>query len=300
MNGLTKQPLQPFPSKKPVGRFAPSPTGVLHFGSLATAVASYCHIKSMAGTWFLRIEDTDTQRCHPNFSNQILTDLYNLGLHWDNEVIYQSQRTKLYNQYIHDELHMLCYACECSRKDLKRQFIYPRNCLHKSLDLNKHKIRIQLPNHMIGFFDGVQGMQWQNPQKTLGDMVIRRDSNNYNMINYILAVSIDDGLQGITHAMRGLDIMPMTSAQIAIMQLAKLPAIDYWYHLPLVLNNKGQKLSKQNLAKPIDTSNEHKCSELLATALDFLQQANVDIDTPERMLAQAVKQWDTRVLTVKN
>lgn len=300
MYGLTQQPLKPSSVKKPVGRFAPSPTGELHFGSLTTAVASYCHIKSMAGNWLLRIEDTDTQRCKPEFSKQILIDLENLGLHWDDEVIYQSQRTKLYNQYIHDELHGLCYACECSRKDLKGQFIYPRNCLHKSLELNKHKVRIELPNHSIGFFDGIQGMQWQNPQKMLGDMVIRRDSNSNHMINYILAVSIDDGLQGITHAMRGLDIMPMTSAQIAIMQMAKLPLIDYWYHLPLVLNDDGQKLSKQNLATPIDTSNERKCSELLATALKFLQQPLVELDTPQRMLAQAIHQWDTQLLRNKN
>lgn len=297
--------------RQPVGRFAPSPTGALHLGSLTTAVASYCHIHSLANQqdasqsgyqsncqpkrqpkWLLRIEDVDTQRCKSQYSEQILTDLTNLGLHWDDEVLYQSVRTERYNHYINDELKNVCYACACSRKQLKGQSIYPRNCVHKQLPISEHKVRIQLPNYLMGFYDGIQGVQWQNPQASLGDMVIRRDNNSQNMINYILAVSIDDGLQGVTHAMRGLDIMPMTTAQIAIMQMAHLPAIDHWYHLPLVMNADGQKLSKQNLAKPIDTSSQQKCSELLAEALAFLQQPKVDMDTPERMLAQATSQWN--------
>jgi glutamyl-Q tRNA(Asp) synthetase len=111
-----------------------------------------------------------------------------------------------------------------------------------------------------------------------------------------LAASIDDGLQQVTHIMRGLDILPMTTAQIAIMQTANLPAINYWYHLPLIFNAEGQKLSKQNLAQPIDT---RKPSELLATALQLLQQSAVDIDTPARMLAQAIHQWDNAPLQGK-
>lgn len=295
----------PLPSI-PIGRFAPSPTGNLHFGSLTTAVASFCHIKSLQPTsniqsdnqskWLVRMEDTDTQRCKAEHSEQILKDLTNLGMHWDGEVIYQSQRTSLYNEYINDVLTKHCYGCECSRQDIKGLQIYPRFCVSKQLALTEHKTRIQLPNHLMGFYDGIQGMQWQNPQTTLGDMVIKRDKNSQNILNYILAVSIDDGLQGITHAMRGLDIMPMTSAQIAIMQMAHLPAIDHWYHLPLVMNENGQKLSKQNLAKPIDTSSEKKCSELLAKALAFLNQPFVEIDKPENMLAQAVTQWDDELI----
>ena len=121
-------------------------------------------------------------------------------------------------------------------------------------------------------------------------MVVRRQDG---MINYILAASLDDGLQGVTHIMRGLDILPMTTAQISIMQAARLPAIDRWYHLPLICSPNGQKLSKQNLAQPIDTRDP---SQLIATALQLLQQPSVEIDTPARMLKQAIAQWDNAPL----
>ncbi len=303
---------------RPIGRFAPSPTGELHLGSLTTALASFCHIKSLGGDWLLRMENTDTERCDAQFSEQILLDLEALSLHWDGDVIYQSERTDIYNDYLASNLRPLTYGCQCSRKSLENFWAqqqstatplndkysidssmslhqpdrqrYPRCCITADLDEHQHKLRIQLPDYDMGFMDHIQGLQWANPQRTLGDMVVRRQDG---LINYILAASIDDGLQQVTHVMRGLDILPMTTAQIAIMQAAKLPAIDHWYHLPLIFNAEGQKLSKQNLAQPIDTSQP---SELLATALRLLQQPAVDRDTPARMLAQAVTQWDNAPL----
>ena len=257
-----------------VGRFAPSPTGELHLGSLTTAIASYCHIKSLNGTWLLRIEDTDHQRCSAQFSDQILIDLENLGLHWDGDIWYQSEREAIYNELLQDRLLNRVYSCHCSRKDLAGFEIYPRFCLPQpspshqcdlnasfqsnlSCDSNKiatlahEKVRLQLPDYSIGFIDGIQGIQWSNPQQSLGDVVLRRADGT---INYFLAASIDDGLQGITHVMRGLDILPLTAAQISIMSYLNLPAVEHWYHLPLVENQCGQKLSKQNLATPINTS----------------------------------------------
>lgn len=293
----------------PVGRFAPSPTGELHLGSLTTALASYCHIKSLGGDWLLRIEDTDITRCDRQFSEQILIDLEALGMLWDGDIIYQSERTDIYNDYLQSTLQPLTYGCQCSRKRLEEFWAvqdrqqqlnptdkksdrqrYPRCCIDAELNKQDHKLRLQLPDYTTGFIDGIQGLQWANPQQTLGDMVVRRQDNT---INYILAASIDDGLQNVSHIMRGLDILPMTTAQIAIMQMVKLPAIERWYHLPLICHSEGQKLSKQNLAQPIDTSQP---SELLATALQLLQQPAVDIDTPERMLTQAVSQWTNRPL----
>lgn len=297
----------------PIGRFAPSPTGELHLGSLTTALASYCHIKSLGGKWLLRIEDTDTERCDRQFTEQILIDLEVLGLHWDGDVVYQSERIDIYNEYLASTLRPLTYGCQCSRKDLEQYWTqqeqipahtdtatqltvlpnrkrYPRRCVTKALDRLQHKLRIQLPDYLIGFHDGIQGQQWGNPQQTLGDMVVRRQDG---MINYILAASLDDGLQGVTHIMRGLDILPMTTAQISIMQAARLPAIDRWYHLPLICSPNGQKLSKQNLAQPIDTRDP---SQLIATALQLLQQPSVEIDTPARMLKQATAQWDNAPL----
>ena len=291
-----------------MGRFAPSPTGELHLGSLTTALASYCHIKSLNGSWLVRIEDTDHQRCRSEFSDQILVDLENLGLYWDGDICYQSERETLYNELLHDQLLPLIYGCDCSRKTLSDYPIYPRFCLpqpvanrppYPSSDLNSgsaekianlqhQKVRIQLPNHSIGFIDGLQGIQWANPQQSLGDVILRRADGT---INYFLAASIDDGLQGITHVMRGLDILPLTTAQISIMSALNLPSVEHWYHLPLVENQYGQKLSKQNLATPIDTSTSAKCQHLIRQALALLKQPPVDLDTPERMVKQAVAQW---------
>ncbi len=280
-----------------VGRFAPSPTGQLHFGSLTTAVASYCHIKSLSPSskWLVRIEDTDRQRCKAEFSQSILADLSNLGLHWDGKVIYQSKRIAMYEELLYHVFQDKVYACQCSRKDLQGATIYPQFCLDKNLDWHNHKLRIELLNKTIEFNDGILGVQKQNPQQTLGDMVIRRADG---IFNYIFAVSVDDVLQKVTHVMRGVDILPMTSAQIAITEMLDMPKIENWYHLPLVRNEQGQKLSKQNLAKPIDTSTEQKCSELLAQALKFLQQPKVTLDSPRNMLAQAVRQWDNELIKV--
>lgn len=316
---------------QPIGRFAPSPTGELHLGSLTTALASFCHIKSIGGKWLLRMEDTDTERCDRQFTEQILIDLETLGLHWDGDVVYQSERIDIYNDYLSSCLQPLTYGCQCSRKDLEQYWAqeeisrnhshahlavpinqtvlneqvpsieqvqpnrrrYPRLCVAADLDRQQHKLRIQLPDYRIGFNDGIQGLQWDNPQQTLGDMVARRQDG---MINYILAASLDDCLQQVTHIMRGLDILPMTTAQIGIMQAARLPTIDRWYHLPLINNADGQKLSKQNLAQPIDTSDP---SQLIAEALSLLQQPKVDIDTPENMLKQAIAQWDNTPLQGK-
>ena len=283
-----------------VGRFAPSPTGELHLGSLTTAIASYCHIKSINGSWLLRIEDTDHQRCSPQFSDQILIDLENLGLYWDGDIWYQSEREVIYNELLQDQLLGRVYGCHCSRKDLANYQRYPRFCLPKpsataatnSQDkiqaLQHHKVRIQLPDYLIGFIDGIQGIQWSNPQQSLGDVVLRRADGT---INYFLAASIDDGLQGVTHVMRGLDILPLTAAQISIMSYLQLPAVEHWYHLPLVENQQGQKLSKQNLATPINTSDTESCQQLIQQALALLKQPAVEMDKPEVMIRQAVEQW---------
>lgn len=283
-----------------VGRFAPSPTGELHLGSLTTAIASYCHIKSLNGAWLLRMEDTDHQRCSPEFSDQILIDLENLGLYWDGDVWYQSEREAIYNELLQDQLLSRVYDCHCSRKDLADYQRYPRFCLPKPSptttknskpkiqSLQQQKVRIQLPDHLIGFIDGVQGIQWSNPQQSLGDVVLRRADGT---INYFLAASIDDGLQGVTHVMRGLDILPLTSAQISIMSYLHLPAVEHWYHLPLVENQQGQKLSKQNLATPINTLDTENCQKLIQQSLALLKQPAVEIDKPEAMISQAVAQW---------
>lgn len=313
-------------SPRPViGRFAPSPTGHLHLGSLTTAVASFCHIKSLGGRWLVRMEDVDFERCKPKYSTSILQDLESLGLYWDDEVIFQSDRLAIYDDFI-ETIKPLTYACRCSRKQISQYFgdhpkskvapvifsdvlrqmnaveglntppIYPRLCLH-SHHKRQHldsKIRLSLPDVLSGFYDGIQGVIWDNPAKNLGDVVIKRQND---MVNYIFACAIDDGLQNISHIMRGLDIMPMTTAQLTINHAAHLPIADYFYHLPLLHNQNGQKLSKQNLAKPIKRS----CpNNLLIHALTLLKQPIADDmadGTVGEILDFAIKHWDNQPLT---
>ncbi len=291
-----------------VGRFAPSPTHHLHLGSLTTAVASFCHIKSLGGQWLLRIEDVDFERCQDAYTMSILHDLERLGLHHDGEIVYQSERHKIYQAFIHDNLAPFSYACRCSRKDLaayraahpiphglNTPIIYPRLCLGKSLSAAHpdSKIRLQLPAVHSAWLDEIQGIQWDNPALSLGDVVIKRQNQ---MINYILACAIDDGLQGISHVMRGLDVMPMTVAQLDIIKLCGLPPPSHFAHLPLLYNSDGQKLSKQNLAAPIDTT---RPSELLLHALTLLGQpveAAMADGTPAEILGYAVQHWDNQPL----
>ncbi|WP_066800936.1 tRNA glutamyl-Q(34) synthetase GluQRS [Moraxella oblonga] len=297
--------------RTPIGRFAPSPTGHLHLGSLTTALASYCHIKSLGGRWLIRIEDVDVERCKPTYTTSILQDLENLGLHTDGEILLQSTRTAIYEEYL-NRLSSLTYHCTCSRKDLSNDCIpamsfydlnikdlnlapiYPRRCLHKALTHNK--IRLCLPDVLTAFYDGIQGVIWDNPARSLGDVVAKRQNN---IINYIIACTIDDGLQNISHIMRGLDIMPMTVAQLFIAKTCGLPMPDYFYHLPLLMNADGQKLSKQNLATPIDTSTPDKVSDLLFTALSLLCQnppPELQKEKPNTILVWAVENWDNTPL----
>lgn len=317
------------PHSRPIiGRFAPSPTGHLHLGSLTTAVASFCHIKSLGGQWLLRIEDVDFERCKAQYSTSILQDLDNLGLHWDGEATYQSGRMAIYQDFMHI-LQTHTYACQCSRKQLSEYFknhpddakppaifsqalkqlhnteglnippIYPRLCLHNHHNPTHQdsKIRLCLPDTLTAFFDGIQGVVWDNPAKSLGDVVIKRQNG---MINYILACAIDDGLQNISHIMRGLDIMPMTIAQLAINHAAHLPTADYFYHLPLLHNKDGQKLSKQNLARPIK---DERPSTLLVHALRLLNQPiahDMASGRCEEILAFAIKHWNHTPLQTQN
>lgn len=299
-----------------IGRFAPSPTGHLHLGSLTTAVASFCHIKSLGGQWLVRIEDVDFERCKPKFTHSILQDLENLNLYSDAEIIYQSKRTDIYEDYLEHLLAPTSYVCTCSRKTLASHTqqslshpllthttglnapaIYPRWCLHKHLPRsNRDKIRLILPHQLSVFFDGLQGLIWDNPTLSLGDVVVKRQNG---MINYLLACAIDDGLQSITHIMRGLDIMPMTIAQLAIMEQCQLPQPTAFYHLPLLHNQNGQKLSKQNLALPINTGSTTQASQLLVQALTLLKQpipTDMADGTPDEILAFAIRHWDNTPL----
>lgn len=292
-----------------VGRFAPSPTGELHLGSLITAVASFCLAKQDGGQWLVRMEDVDSERCQTVFADHILADLARLGLHWDGAVRYQSQHLDSYHYILDTALLRVTYGCDCSRKSIQQYLTqhpnlaltaptrYPQLCQAKHLS-REHAIRVRLPYQTMLFFDQLQGVIVGNPQLEHGDIVLRRraehsNSHELGMINYMLAVVIDDAMQGVNQIVRGLDILPLTLPQLVLMDYLKLPMVNRYYHLPILVNDKGQKLSKQTLAEPISPYSPQK---LLALALRLLGQPCVDNDKPEIMLAQAVAQWDNQAL----
>lgn len=289
---LNNPPLTP-PLKKEgdnrmayVGRFAPSPTGPLHFGSLITAVASYCDAKANHGTWLVRIEDTDIPRIYPGSEEHILRAMDAFQLEPDGEIIFQKDRLDIYADVI-EQLRQqgLVYACQCTRKMLGSNHIYQDTCRDLGLAFDNQAIRLKVEDIEICFEDQLQGRHCSKLKKDLGDFVLKRRDG---IINYQLAVVVDDYLQGMTHVVRGADLLDNTERQIYLGQLLGYPRLNYM-HLPLAMNDQGQKLSKQNLAQALDLS---QAPQLLKQALNALHQAEVDLDTPQRMLQQAVAQWN--------
>lgn len=268
------------------GRFAPSPTGPLHFGSLITAVASYCDAKAHHGQWIVRIEDTDIPRIYPNSEQHILQCLDAFEFESDVEIIYQKERLDIYEAVIQQlKQKNLVYACECTRKMLGSNHIYSGTCRDKHLDFEHQAIRIKVSDQNICFEDRLQGQHCSNLQHDLGDFVLKRRDG---IINYQLAVVVDDYLQGMTHVVRGADLLDNTERQIWLGQCLGYPQLEYM-HLPLAMNDQGQKLSKQNLAQALNIQN---APQLLQQAILALGQSAVDIDQPHKMLAQAIAQWD--------
>lgn len=273
-----------------IGRFAPSPTGPLHFGSLLTAVASYCDAKANHGKWLVRIEDTDIPRIYPNSETHILSCIDAFQFEPDAEIIFQKDRLAIYEQVL-DQLKQqyAIYACQCTRKMLGSNHIYAGTCRDLNLDFAEQAIRLKVDDLLICFEDRLQGRQCSNLKDDLGDFVLKRRDG---IISYQLAVVVDDYLQGITHVVRGADLLDNTARQIWLGSILNYPSLSYM-HLPLAMNDQGQKLSKQNLAQALDVS---KASELLQQALLALGQPNVELNQPRIMLQQAVQQWDMNLI----
>lgn len=256
------------------GRFAPSPTGALHFGSLVAAVGSYLDAKSNNGDWLVRIEDLDWKREVPGAAGEILHTLERLGMGWDGDVIYQSQRSGIYQDAL-DSLNKqgLIYPCICSRKEIADSGIigvngpiYPGTCLKNPIPANRaHALRIRTNDDTIEFNDISKGFYSQKLRNDIGDFVLRRVEGIYA---YQLAVVVDDAEQNITHVVRGADLLDSTPRQIFLQRLLGYSTPRY-LHLPIVTNAIGEKLSKQTNAAPINLSNAliH-----LVSALQFLGQ----------------------------
>lgn len=296
MTGLLLQP--PPANRHPyIGRFAPSPSGPLHFGSLVAALASYLHAKTQQGQWLVRMEDLDPPREQPGAAAAILRSLEAHGLHWDGQVLYQSHRFPLYQAQLEALIAAdLAYACDCSRQRLQGLGgSYDGHCRHQApapdatiawrLKLYDLPPGFSLPGH-IAFSDLFQGGQQQD-LRAAGDQILKRRDGFFA---YQLAVVVDDIAQGISHIIRGADLLEVTGRQIAFFQLLGAP-VPAFGHLPLALQANGQKLSKQNQAPALVDS---RAAQNLWQALHFLGQnppAGLDDSSVSELLSWAMAHW---------
>ena len=256
------------------GRFAPSPTGHLHFGSMIAAVGSYLQAKSQNGLWFVRIEDLDPPREIAGAADAILSTLERYGMAWDGDVIYQSQRNEAYFKALEQlGYEGKVYPCGCSRKQILEDSIngqygpiYQGVC-RQGLSNNKQPraLRVLTHNAAISFKDGLRGTFEQKLESEIGDFVVRRADK---LFAYQLAVVIDDGGQNISEVVRGADLLDNTPRQIHLQKLLDIPTPAY-IHLPVAVNRQGQKLSKQSGAKSI---HDLRPQQLLFEVLTFLNQ----------------------------
>lgn len=280
------------------GRFAPSPTGLLHIGSLLTAVASYADARSNGGKWLVRMEDLDPPREMPRAASHILHTLEAFGFEWDGEVAYQSRRYALYEETLcRLKTAGLVYPCHCSRKDWQAGarrgadgFVYNGRCRHpgqRPAPQGKHPAwRIRVPDRIIGFSDGIVGGYAQNLARDIGDFVLLRADGYWA---YQLAVVADDAEQGVTHIVRGQDLLVSTPRQIYLQQCLGVPTPQY-AHLPLLTNAQGQKWSKQTLAPALDLNRRE---QLLRQVFRYLKLPEApETDRPAELLDWAVAHWD--------
>lgn len=245
----------PSPQRSPYrGRYAPSPTGPLHFGSVVAAVASYAEARARGGAWLLRIDDVDRPRVVPGAANAIIGVIGALGMHWDGDIVHQSRRTEAY----HAALHALrargrVYACRCSRREIADSslrgvegYVYPGTC-RSGLSAKARAWRFDTRGVRVAFDDAIQGPVSQDVEREIGDFVLYRADGMYA---YHLAAAVDDAESGITHVVRGADLLVSTPRQIALQEALGLPRPQY-AHVPVAVNARGEKLSKQTQAEPV-------------------------------------------------
>lgn len=312
------------------GRFAPSPTGPLHFGSLIAAIGSYLDAKHHHGTWLVRMEDLDAPRCMPGAADDILRTLDAFGLHSDEPVLYQSRRIAAYEEAL-QKLQAIdaIYPCCCTRKEIADSavhgiegFVYPGTCRNGIPSRRERQAwRVRTNDAPITFVDGLQGGSpdtgresdvggrgsqaaapangcsavtcrsriTQNLEQEIGDFVVKRADG---LFAYQLAVVVDDAFQGITHIVRGADLLASTPRQIYLQDMLKFRNPVYM-HLPVAVNEAGEKLSKQTLAAPV---NALRPAETLLHVLKFLQQhppARLADYDAKAVLDWAIENWNT-------
>ena len=275
-----------------VGRFAPSPTGPLHLGSLATAVASYVHARQARGEWLVRIEDIDPPREVPGAADSILRSLESLELEWDRPVLYQSSRHEAYRAAADRLLAQgRAFRCRCSRSEIRSgaegpSARYPGTCRERSLPSQNTAIRARVEPGPVSVADHLQGTLEIDLGATSGDYVIvRRDG----LPAYHLAVVLDDAEQGVTTIVRGVDLLDATAAHVHLQSALGL-AEPLYYHLPVVVNAQGQKLSKQTGAEPV-AADEPGVAARVLELLGLAVPCELKAERPSVIWQWALTRW---------
>ena len=274
-------------------RFAPSPTGRLHMGSMVAALASWLDARSKGGTWLLRMEDLDPPREVPGAADDILRTLEAFGLTWDGEVVCQSDRHALYSEALESlKRDGHAFGCICTRKDLASTAVdglYPGTCKAGLPEGETPRSwRFNMPKAVQRWEDHGRGPS-SVAGDSMGDFVLKRADGHWA---YHLAVVVDDADQGVTHVVRGADLWTSTAAHMALQQAMNLHTPEY-VHVPLVKNDLGQKLSKQTRAQPVSPRD---AANVLAKACQALGQPIPDVDSPHAMLQEALASWDVSKL----
>lgn len=275
-----------------IGRFAPSPSGELHFGSLIAALGSYLDARAQHGRWLVRIEDIDPPREVPGAASAILQQLDHYGLHWDGEVLWQSRRHEAYREALSWlQQHRQSYFCRCSRSRIQQTGgYYDGHCRDAGYGPENAALRLRQHRPVYQFHDLLRGDVVADGALAQEDFIIQRRDG---LFAYNLAVVVDDHFQGVTEVVRGADLIAPTVRQIALYEQFSWPA-PAWLHLPLALNPDGNKLSKQNHAPPLPTGDPRPT---LVNALRFLGQTVStgwqDLSLSQ-LLEQAIAVWDRR------
>ncbi len=270
-----------------IGRFAPSPTGPLHIGSLLAAVISYLDAKANQGQWLVRIDDIDPPREQPGASSSILSTLEKHNLHWDKSVLYQSKRHDAYQEAIEKLLTKnAIYPCQCSRKQLSEfNGKHPNACVQPFVPDKPYALRAT-PNN-FQYLDLYQGKQQGND----GHFVVKRRDQ---LFSYQLAATVDDHHQNISHVIRGFDLLDSTPKQLLLYQALSYHPPEFG-HFPVIIASNGQKLSKQNLAPAID---HQQAKNNLLLVMKYLGFKPPKIDTTQELLAWAIEQWKREPPTI--
>lgn len=280
---------EPVQESTVTGRFAPSPTGLLHFGSLIAAVASYLQAKSSGGRWLIRVENMDPPREVEGSAEQILETLQAFGLRSDEPVLFQGDRIEKHRELAFRLVRQgYAYWCGCSRKDIPAGGVYPGTC-RSGLAPGKQPraIRLRVPAEPISFVDAVQGLVEENLQESCGDFVIWRADE---LPAYQLAVVADDAYQGVTEVVRGSDLLDSTARQIHLSRCLGLAQPGY-AHLPVAASGDGQKLSKRLESDPVAETNR---AAAIVKALEFLGHEPPPGLELQGLWSWAVKHWDIR------